>query len=76
MILRCLDRYSLMQFVPCPLGGAVQQNGQTTAEIQDEVAFTNLSTAAASNKQHSSSDKLYFPREKLHTITTLGKCLS
>ncbi|XP_023654293.1 inactive tyrosine-protein kinase 7-like [Paramormyrops kingsleyae] len=57
----------------CLNGGAVQQNGQTTAEIQDEVAFTNLGTAAAANKQHSSNDKLHFPREKLHTITTLGK---
>ncbi|KAG7492855.1 hypothetical protein MATL_G00019530 [Megalops atlanticus] len=57
----------------CLNGGAVQQNGQTTAEIQEEVALTNLASAAASSKRHSSNDKLHFPRGSLHTITTLGK---
>ncbi|XP_064173611.1 inactive tyrosine-protein kinase 7-like [Anguilla rostrata] len=57
----------------CLNGGAVQQNGQTTAEIQEEVALTNLTATATSNKRHSSNDKLHFPRANLHTITTLGK---
>ncbi|KAJ8285013.1 hypothetical protein COCON_G00038630 [Conger conger] len=57
----------------CLNGGAVQQNGQTTAEIQEEVALTNLAATATSNKRHSSNDKLHFPRANLHTITTLGK---
>ncbi|KAJ8366039.1 hypothetical protein SKAU_G00148700, partial [Synaphobranchus kaupii] len=57
----------------CLNGGAVQQNGQTTAEIQEEVALTNLASTATSNKRHSSNDKLHFPRANLHTITTLGK---
>ncbi|KAJ8264218.1 hypothetical protein GJAV_G00146620 [Gymnothorax javanicus] len=57
----------------CLNGGAVQQNGQTTAEIQEEVALTNLAATATSNKRHSNNDKLHFPRANLHTITTLGK---
>ncbi|KAI1896945.1 hypothetical protein AGOR_G00100110 [Albula goreensis] len=57
----------------CLNGAAVQQNGQTTAEIQEEVALTNLATTATANKRHSSNDKLHFPRANLHMITTLGK---
>ncbi|XP_062868727.1 inactive tyrosine-protein kinase 7a [Trichomycterus rosablanca] len=56
----------------CLNGGAVQQNGQTTAEIQEEVALTTLSTSE-NNKRHSTQDKLNFPRSGLHAITTLGK---
>ncbi|XP_017539264.2 LOW QUALITY PROTEIN: inactive tyrosine-protein kinase 7a [Pygocentrus nattereri] len=56
----------------CLNGGAVQQNGQTTAEIQEEVALTNI-TATGNNKRHSTNDKLCFPRANLHPITTLGK---
>ncbi|XP_055073615.2 inactive tyrosine-protein kinase 7a [Misgurnus anguillicaudatus] len=53
------------------LNGDVQQNGHTTAEIQEEeVALTNV---AGNSKRHSSHDKLHFPRNNLHTITTLGK---
>lgn len=62
-------------FFSCPVGGAVQQNGQTTAEIQEEVALTNVGTTAAAEKRNSSNDKLHFPRADLQTITTLGKCL-
>uniref|UniRef100_A0A672SX11 Inactive tyrosine-protein kinase 7-like n=1 Tax=Sinocyclocheilus grahami TaxID=75366 RepID=A0A672SX11_SINGR len=54
------------------LNGDVQQNGHTTAEIQEEVALTNMA-ASGINKRHSSHDKLHFPRNNLHTITTLGK---
>ncbi|XP_056147623.1 inactive tyrosine-protein kinase 7-like [Lampris incognitus] len=59
----------------CLNGGAVQQNGHTTAEIQEEVALTNMSTVATAEKRHShvNNDKLQFPRADLHTITTLGK---
>ncbi|XP_066504287.1 inactive tyrosine-protein kinase 7a [Hoplias malabaricus] len=56
----------------CLNGGAVQQNGQTTAEIQEEVALTNMA-ATGNSKRHSAHDKLYFPRSSLHPITTLGK---
>uniref|UniRef100_A0A673MRM4 Inactive tyrosine-protein kinase 7-like n=1 Tax=Sinocyclocheilus rhinocerous TaxID=307959 RepID=A0A673MRM4_9TELE len=59
------------QEVEC-LNGDVQQNGHTTAEIQEEVALTNMA-ASGINKRHSSHDKLHFPRNNLHTITTLGK---
>lgn len=48
--------------------GDVQQNGHTTAEIQDEMPLTNMSS-----KRHSSQDKLHFPRNNLQAITTLGK---
>ncbi|MGH0157771.1 UNVERIFIED_CONTAM: hypothetical protein FKN15_058560 [Acipenser sinensis] len=54
-------------------GSAVQQNGQTTAEIQEEVALTNMGTTVTANKRHSSNDKMHFPRTNLQTITTLGK---
>uniref|UniRef100_A0A8C1MIW8 Protein tyrosine kinase 7a n=1 Tax=Cyprinus carpio TaxID=7962 RepID=A0A8C1MIW8_CYPCA len=54
------------------LNGDVQQNGHTTAEIQEEVALTNMAASGIS-KRHSSHDKLHFPRNNLHTITTLGK---
>ncbi|KAJ8014012.1 hypothetical protein DPEC_G00035820 [Dallia pectoralis] len=55
-------------------GGAVQQNGHTRAEIQEEVALTSVGTTAAAEKRHSSAnDKLHFPRADLQTITTLGK---
>ncbi|KAG7462822.1 hypothetical protein MATL_G00188820 [Megalops atlanticus] len=57
----------------CLNGGTVQHNGQTTAEIQEEVALTNLGTTATTNKRHSNNDKLHFPRPNLQTITTLGK---
>uniref|UniRef100_A0A4W4HRD6 Inactive tyrosine-protein kinase 7 n=1 Tax=Electrophorus electricus TaxID=8005 RepID=A0A4W4HRD6_ELEEL len=56
----------------CLNGGTVRQNGQATAEIQDEVALTNTA-AAGSNKRHSTQEKLYFPRTNLRTIATLGK---
>lgn len=57
------------------LGGAVQQNGHTTAEIQEEVALTNMGTMATTEKRHShvNNDKLHFSRANLQTITTLGK---
>lgn len=56
----------------CLNGSAVQQNGHTTAEIQEEVALTN--TVPTTEKRHShASDKLHFPRANLQTITTLGK---
>lgn len=56
-------------------GGAVQHNGHTTAEIQEEVALTNMGTLATTEKRHShiNSDKPHFPRANLQTITTLGK---
>uniref|UniRef100_A0AAZ3PPS3 receptor protein-tyrosine kinase n=1 Tax=Oncorhynchus tshawytscha TaxID=74940 RepID=A0AAZ3PPS3_ONCTS len=56
-------------------GGTVQTNGQAAAEIQEEVALTNMSTTASStnNKRHSSHDKGPYPRANLTTITTLGK---
>uniref|UniRef100_A0A672J6Q5 Inactive tyrosine-protein kinase 7 n=1 Tax=Salarias fasciatus TaxID=181472 RepID=A0A672J6Q5_SALFA len=59
----------------CLNGGAVQQNGHTTAEIQEEVALTNMGTIAATEKRHShvNNDKLHFPRTNLQTITALGK---
>jgi hypothetical protein len=52
----------------------VQTNGQATAEIQEEVALTNMGTTASSanNKRHSSHDKGPYPRANLTTITTLG----
>lgn len=58
-----------------PVGGALQQNGLTTAEIQEEVALTSVGTTATAEKRHSTNDKLHFPRADLHTITTLGKLL-
>lgn len=51
----------------------MQQNGHTTAEIQEEVALTNMGTTATAEKRHSTNDKLQFPRADLLTITTLGK---
>uniref|UniRef100_A0A665WTQ7 Inactive tyrosine-protein kinase 7 n=1 Tax=Echeneis naucrates TaxID=173247 RepID=A0A665WTQ7_ECHNA len=59
----------------CLNGGAVQQNGHTTTEIQEEVALTNMGTIATTEKRHShiNNDKLHFPRSNLQTITTLGK---
>ncbi|MGH0129944.1 UNVERIFIED_CONTAM: hypothetical protein FKN15_062672 [Acipenser sinensis] len=52
-------------------GSTVQQNGQTTAEIQEEVALTNMGTTVTANKRHSSNDKIHFLRTNLQTITTL-----
>ncbi|NP_001083315.1 protein tyrosine kinase 7 (inactive) L homeolog precursor [Xenopus laevis] len=52
----------------CLNGDALLQNGQTTAEIPEEVPLTTLS-----NKRHSSGDKISFPRANLHPITTLGR---
>ncbi|XP_020652559.3 inactive tyrosine-protein kinase 7 [Pogona vitticeps] len=57
----------------CLNGGTLLQNGQTTAEIQEEVALTNLGGSAAVNKRHSTGDKMHFPRSNLQTITPLGK---
>ncbi|KAM4591026.1 inactive tyrosine-protein kinase 7 isoform 2-T3 [Odontesthes bonariensis] len=58
----------------CLNGDAVQQNGHTTAEIQEEVALTNMGTITTTEKRHShANDKLHFPRTNLQTITTLGK---
>ncbi|KAK1904937.1 Inactive tyrosine-protein kinase 7, partial [Dissostichus eleginoides] len=59
----------------CLNGDAIQQNGHTTAEIQEEVALTNMGTIATTEKRHShvNNDKLHFPRANLQTITTLGK---
>ncbi|XP_067092530.1 inactive tyrosine-protein kinase 7 [Osmerus mordax] len=57
----------------CLNGGAAQQNGHTTAEIQEEVALTSLGTTATAEKRHSSKDKLHFPRGNLLTLTTLGR---
>lgn len=51
----------------------MQHNGQTTAEIQEEVALTNLETVSTAEKHHSNTDKFHFPRADLQTITTLGK---
>ncbi|XP_039595048.1 inactive tyrosine-protein kinase 7 [Polypterus senegalus] len=56
----------------CLNGGTIQQNGQT-ADIQEEVALTNLGSAVSTNKRHSTNDKMHFPRTNLQTITTLGK---
>uniref|UniRef100_A0A8D0FZR7 Inactive tyrosine-protein kinase 7 n=1 Tax=Sphenodon punctatus TaxID=8508 RepID=A0A8D0FZR7_SPHPU len=57
----------------CLNGGTLLQNGQTTAEIQEEVALTNLGSGSTPNKRHSAGDKMHFPRSNLQTITTLGK---
>ena len=66
-----------MGCVFCLSGGAVQQNGHTTAEIQEEVALTNMGTMATTEKRHShvNNDKLHFPRANLQTITTLGRLI-
>jgi len=63
--------------VLCLSGGAVEQNGHTTAEIQEEVALTNMGTVATTEKRHShvNNDKLHFPRANLQTITTLGRLI-
>ncbi|KFO36177.1 Inactive tyrosine-protein kinase 7 [Fukomys damarensis] len=56
------------------LNGGPLQNGQPSAEIQEEVALTSLGSGpAAANKRHSTSDKMHFPRSSLQPITTLGK---
>lgn len=54
-------------------GGALQQNGHTTAEIQEEVALTNMGTTATTEKRN--SDKIQFARANLQTITVLGKLI-
>lgn len=51
----------------------MQHNGQTTAEIQEEVTLTNLETVSTVEKRNSNTDKYHFPRADLQTITTLGK---
>lgn len=63
--------------VLCLSGGPIQQNGHTTAEIQEEVALTNMGTIATTEKRHShvNNDKLHFPRANLQTITTLGRLI-
>ncbi|NWT76058.1 PTK7 kinase, partial [Prunella himalayana] len=57
----------------CLNGGALLQNGQMTAEIQEEVALTNLGSSSGASKRHSATDKMHFPRSNLQTITTLGR---
>ncbi|KAM9273145.1 inactive tyrosine-protein kinase 7 [Cariama cristata] len=57
----------------CLNGGALLQNGQMTAEIQEEVALTNLGSSSGASKRHSAADKMHFPRSSLQTITTLGR---
>ncbi|KAF7703006.1 hypothetical protein HF521_022013 [Silurus meridionalis] len=58
----------------CLNGGAGQQNGQTTAEIQEEVPLNTMSSSSSGNhKRNSTQDKLQFARTSLHAITTLGK---
>ncbi|XP_075057085.1 inactive tyrosine-protein kinase 7 [Mixophyes fleayi] len=52
----------------CLNGISALQNGQTTAEIPEEVPLTTLG-----NKRLSSGDKINFPRSSLHPITTLGR---
>ncbi|XP_053568746.1 inactive tyrosine-protein kinase 7 [Bombina bombina] len=52
----------------CLNGGAVLQNGQSTAEIPEEVPLTSLG-----NKRLSSGDKVNYPRANLHPITALGR---
>ncbi|XP_063523076.1 inactive tyrosine-protein kinase 7 isoform X13 [Pongo pygmaeus] len=59
---------------PLYVVGGPLQNGQPSAEIQEEVALTSLGSGpAATNKRHSTSDKMHFPRSSLQPITTLGK---
>ena len=56
-------------------GGSAQPNGQATAEVQEELALTNMGGGASgNNKRHSSQnpEKLLYPRSNLTTITTLG----
>lgn len=62
-------------YVSCLSGGAVPHKSHTTAEIQEEVALTNMGTMATSEKRHSNvnNDKLHFPRANLQTITALGR---
>ncbi|XP_012496345.1 PREDICTED: inactive tyrosine-protein kinase 7 isoform X4 [Propithecus coquereli] len=56
------------------LNGGPLQNGQPSAEIQEEVALTSLGSGpAATNKRHSTSDKMHLPRASLQPITTLGR---
>uniref|UniRef100_A0AAY4DN54 Protein tyrosine kinase 7 (inactive) n=1 Tax=Denticeps clupeoides TaxID=299321 RepID=A0AAY4DN54_9TELE len=55
------------------LNAGGQQNGQTTAEIQDEVSLTTMAATGNTAKRYSSHDKLHFPRTNLNTITVLGK---
>uniref|UniRef100_A0A8B9Z6T3 Protein tyrosine kinase 7 (inactive) n=1 Tax=Buteo japonicus TaxID=224669 RepID=A0A8B9Z6T3_9AVES len=57
----------------CLNGGTLLQNGQMTAEIQEEVALTNLGSSSGASKRHSAADKMHFPRSNLQTITTLGR---
>ncbi|NXL53412.1 PTK7 kinase, partial [Podilymbus podiceps] len=57
----------------CLNGGALLQNGQMTAEIQEEVALTNLCSSSGASKRHSAADKMHFPRSNLQAITTLGR---
>ncbi|KAJ8002291.1 hypothetical protein DPEC_G00178360 [Dallia pectoralis] len=56
-------------------GGTMQPNGQATAEIQEEVALTNMGTTASSanSKCNSSLDRGLYPRANLTTITALGR---
>lgn len=43
------------------------------AEIQEEVALTNMGTTATTEKRN--SDKIQFARANLQTITVLGKLI-
>lgn len=67
---------SLISITPLPypfFPGGPLQNGQPSAEIQEEVALTSLGSGpAATNKRHSTTDKMHFPRTSLQPITTLG----
>lgn len=54
------------------LNGGVQQNGQATSELPEEVPLTTTSSAG-NNKRHSTHEKIHFPRASLHAITTLGR---
>lgn len=63
-----------LRYPPDPLfPGGPLQNGQPSAEIQEEVALTSLGSGpTATNKRHSTGDKMHFPRASLQPITTLG----
>uniref|UniRef100_A0A8D2PIT8 Protein tyrosine kinase 7 (inactive) n=1 Tax=Zosterops lateralis melanops TaxID=1220523 RepID=A0A8D2PIT8_ZOSLA len=53
----------------CLNGGALLQNGQMTAEIQEEVALTNLGSSSGASKRHSATDKMHFPRSNLSPVS-------
>ncbi|XP_073729712.1 inactive tyrosine-protein kinase 7 [Misgurnus anguillicaudatus] len=57
----------------CLNGGALHHNGQSSAEIQEEIPLTNFSTTTTNEKQTNLTDQLEFPRTQLQIITALGK---